>query len=83
MLYDDDSTNIISSTNPSNIQTYINKFYLLLEAYFNKNFLKIYAEKSKLLISCKPHYRSDTKDIIIQANNYRIQQSNKVKILGL
>ena len=41
------------------------------------------ADKSKLLVVCKPGLRSTIRDIILQANAYTIQQSDKVKILGV
>ena len=76
--YVDDSTNIVSSDNITKLQTYINNYYLLLEAYYNSNFLKINASKSNLMITCKPRFRFLAKNIVLQASNYTIQQSTKI-----
>ena len=81
--YVDDSTNIISCNDVNTLQTYINDFYLLLEGYYNINYLKINADKSTLLITCKPRFRQYTKDLTLQAKNYIIKQSQKIKILGV
>ena len=56
---------------------------MLLEAYYNINYLKINADKSKLLITCKPRYRTIIKDIKLTASTYIIDQSQKIKILGI
>ena len=39
--YVDDSTNIISSTDIQQLQTYIDKYYILLTYYYEINYLKI------------------------------------------
>merc|ERR1712240_252021 len=52
--YVDDSTNIISDIDHDILQDYINDFYRLLEVYYDINKLKINADKSKILVICKP-----------------------------
>ena len=81
--YVDDSTSIISSKTVTELQTYLNHFYKLLESYYNINFLKINPDKTKFIITCKPMHRHITKDIIIPAGEYIIKQSDKLKILGI
>merc|ERR1712115_543435 len=81
--YVDDSTSKISSKTTTQLQTYIDNYYKLLESYYNINFLKINPDKTKFIITCKPTHRQDTKDIIIHAGKYIIKQSDKVKILGM
>jgi len=81
--YVDDSTSTISSKSAFDLQTYLNHFYKLLESYYNINYLKINPDKTKFIITCKPPHRHTTKDIIIQAGQYVIQQSDKLKILGV
>lgn len=56
---------------------------MILEQYYNINFLKINADKSKLMIICKPKYRETVSKIKLQANQYVIEQTNKIKILGI
>ena len=81
--YVDDSTNLITNNNVKNLQEYIDKFYLLLESYYNINFLKINADNSKVMITCKPKFRKYTKNIVLHASNYVINQSNTIKILQI
>ena len=81
--YVDDSTSIISSKSIHELQTYLNHFYKLLESYYNINFIKINLDKTKFIITYKPMHRQTTKDIIIQAGEYIIKQSDKLKILGI
>ena len=61
--YVDDSTSTISSKTPTQLQTYLDDYYKLLESYYNINFLKINPDKTKFIITCKPTHRQDTKDI--------------------
>ena len=81
--YVDDSTSTISSKSAFDLQTYLNHFYKLLESYYNINYLKINPDKTKFIITFKPPHRHTTKDIIIQAAQCVIKQSDKLKILGV
>ena len=78
----DDSTNIISSNNNTEIQNYINKFYPLLEAVYNINKLIINKDETELMIVCKNRFRKTTKNIQMYASGYKVNQVPKVKILG-
>ena len=71
--YVDDSTSTISSKSASDLQTYLNHFYKLLESYYNINFLKNNPDKTKFIITCKPPHKHTTKYIIIQAGQYVIK----------
>ena len=81
--YVDDTTNIISTNDHKMLQEYINKYYLLVNSYYNINFLKLNADKTKLMLTCRPQHRNIIKDIYLQAGDFIIKQSNKVKILGI
>ena len=81
--YVDDSLNVISSSNISKLQNYINDFFKLLENYYNINKLTINCEKSKLLVSCKGKYRNEANKIILRAADYIINQTSKIKVLGI
>ena len=81
--YVDDSTNVIASNDPKDIQLYINTYFKVLEEYYNLNKLSINADKSKLLIITKPNLRNITSQIKLQANKYTIEQSQKIKVLGI
>merc|ERR1711873_124586 len=80
--YVDDSTNITSDNNYDILQDYINDFYRLLEVYYDINKLKINADKSKILVICKPTLRHMTDKIKLIASGHHILQSNFIKILG-
>merc|ERR1712082_559492 len=47
--YVDDSTSVISSKTATNLQTYLDNYYKLLESYYNINFLKINPDKTKCI----------------------------------
>ena len=81
--YVDDSTNIIATDDTNQLQSYINLYFSILEEFYNVNKLLINSDKSKLLIITKPNLRQFTNDITLQANKYLIQQSTKIKILGV
>ena len=81
--YVDDSNNIITSDNSSHIQEYINKYFKLLEGYYNLNKLKLNPDKSKLMITCKPQMREGTSDIKLVTNEYTVEHVNKIKALGV
>ena len=81
--YVDDSTNIVSSKDSNNLQQYINAYYKLIESYYGINFLKLNADKTKLLVTCRPIDRGLVNNISLLANTYIINQSEKVKVLGI
>ena len=83
MNYVDNSTNIISSTSTQQLQQYIDKYYLLLEHYYNINYLKINTDKSTLLVTAKPHNRTYSNDLRLTSGDHIIDQSDKIKILGV
>ena len=81
--YVDDSSNVVSSHDPKCLQNYINDFFRLLENFYNANRLTINRDKSKLLITCKNKLRNSSKNIKLQASEYTISQSDKIKVLGI
>ena len=72
--YVDDSNNVISTENADELQLYINKYFGLIEAFYNINKLKINPDKSKLMIVCKPKFRNNTKNMVLQTNKHTIEQ---------
>ena len=48
-----------------------------------QNFFKLNADKTTLLITCQLKYRRLVNDFTINANKFIIQQSKKIKILGV
>ena len=83
LQYVDDSTNMISCKDLGILQLYINDFFLLIESFYNANKLALNASKSKLLVTCKNKYRTLANKIVLQASGYIIEQSKKIKILGI
>ena len=81
--YVDDSNNIITTNSSDDIEAYINKYFKLVENFYNINKLKINPDKSKLMIVCKPTYRSSTNSIVLQTSQVVIEQVQKVKALGM
>ena len=81
--YVDDSTSTISSKTVTQLQTYLNNYYKLLESYYNINFLKNQSRQTKFIKTYKPCHRQSTKDIFIQAGTFIVTQSDKLKILGI
>ena len=73
--YVDDSTSIISSKTTTQLQTYIDNYYKLIDSYYNINYFKINPDKTKFIITSKPTHRQNTKDIIIHAGKYIIKQT--------
>ena len=78
----DDSTNLIITKDPKKLQTYLNKFYILLQKVYHTNKLIINQEKTEIMITCKNKNRKNTKNIQMYADKYKVKQVYKVKILG-
>lgn len=81
--YVDDSTNLISSEDIISLKLYLDNYYILLENFYNINFLKLNPDKTKLLVTCKPNLREGAQSITLQANKFTISQTNSIKILGV
>ena len=81
--YVDDSTNLISSRNLNELNSYINKYFNILEKFYELNKLTLNSDKTKFMFICKPNLRNNTNDIQLETTDYSIEQSTKVKILGM
>ena len=81
--YVDDSTNIISTNNNSELQKCFNHYFEEIKGYYDIDKLLINAYKSKLLIIYKPGHRNSKIQIKLQAKGYIIQQSCKIKVIGI
>ena len=78
----DDSTNLISFKNASQMEDYLEEYYNLLDNFYTINKLKINNDKTELLISCKANMRVHIKNISFFAKGYKIVRKDKIKILG-
>ena len=65
------------------MQNYIITYFKILEEFYNINKLLINSDKTKLLVITKPGLRHLTSNITLQANKYLIEQSKKIKVLGI
>ena len=81
--YVDDSNNIITSDTIEGVECYINKYFKLLEHFYDFNKLRINPDKSKLMVVVRPNRRVDTNKIILKTKDYTIQQVQKIKALGI
>ena len=81
--YVDDSTNIISCKITQDIPLYLNLYFSTLEELYSVNKLLINTDKSKLLIIVKPNFRQFSANIKLQTTQYIIEQSAKIKVLGV
>ena len=61
--YVDDSTNLISSKNINELNSYIEKYFNILKNYYELNKLTLNSDKTKFMIICKPNLRKDTINI--------------------
>merc|ERR1712240_523038 len=78
----DDSTNLIITKDVTKLQTSLNGFYILLQKVYNTNKLIINQEKTELMLICNNKDRKTTRNIQMYAGKYRVQQVDKVKVLG-
>ena len=83
--YVDDINNLIDTNeeNLEQLEIYMNKYFKLIETFYNVNKLKINPDKSKLMIICKPIYRSKVAKIKLHTTEYIIEQVDKLKVLGM
>ena len=70
--YMDNSNNIITSDSSQGVAEYINKYFRMLESYYNLNKLKLNPDKSKLMIVCKPNKRQDISTISLVTSEHTI-----------
>ena len=82
VLFVDDATSVITFPNTNQIQTYLESFYTLIEAFYSVNKLKINADKTALLLSHKPKFQNQLKNFHFRANKYSIYPKGAIKILG-
>ena len=81
--YVDNSTNMVSSNNPNRLQIYINRLFVILEKYYNIDKLTLNEDKTKFMVVCRSNLRQNISNMTLMTNNYVIEQSSKVKILGI
>ena len=78
----DDSTSIISFNEHNQIKNYLETYFNLLSCFYNSNNLKINSDKTKLLLIHPPKLNPTLCNFSFKANNYFIQRTKKLKILG-
>ena len=80
--YVDDSTNMVTFRCKNDISKYLSDYYTLLDSFYNINKLLINADKTKFIIISNKKQRNNLSDVHFYANQFRIDQSNIIKILG-
>ena len=78
----DDSSNLISHKNAQNLSLYLTDFYTLLHSFYTINKLKINADKTELLVTCKPSLRHQANAVTMHAHQHVVEQQQESKILG-
>ena len=78
----DDSTSIISFTNPIDIRTYLTKYFKLLQAFYTINKLQINSDKTQLMLSHRPKFNNILSNFTFMAGNDLIKNKTFIKILG-
>lgn len=78
----DDSTNIISFGDHTQIKSYLTHYYNLIQSYYNINKLKINADKTQLLLVYKNKHKENLKHFYFKAEQFKITPKKVIKILG-
>merc|ERR1712240_403560 len=78
----DDSTSIISFTNPTDIKNYLTKYFKLLQAFYRINKLQINSDKTQLMLSHRPKFNNMLSNFIFMTGNDLIKNKTCIKILG-
>merc|ERR1712002_319957 len=81
--YIDDTNNIIYGNNAVEVEKYSNAYFKLIESFYGINKLKINPDKSRLMVVCRPNRREETKNFVLKAGDYIIEQTEKIKVLGV
>merc|ERR1712240_125815 len=81
--YVDNTNNVIYGNNAEEIENYSNAYFKLIESFYTINRLKLNPDKSRLMVVCRPNRREETKNFVMKAGNYIIEQKEKIKVLGM
>merc|ERR1712177_26996 len=81
--YVDDTNNVIYGNNAEEVENYSNAYFKLIESFYTINRLKMNPDKSRLMVVCRPNRREETKNFVLKAGNYIIEQKDKIKVLGI
>ena len=65
------------------MKSYVEKYYILLQQYYNDNKLKINPDKTKYIIISDKKIKNIFNNFTIKADKYHIKPSNNIKILGM
>ena len=74
----DDSTSILGFKDHSNIKIYLEKYYKLLQGYYNANKLKVNSDKTKLIIVNKPKLDRTLANFSFKAGRDTIKADTKI-----
>ena len=79
----DDTNNVIYGNNAAEIERYSNAYFKLIESFYTINKLKLNPDKSHVMVVCRPNRRDETKNFVLKAGKYIIEQREKIKVLGV
>ena len=65
------------------IEVYSNNYFKLIESFYTINKLKLNPDKSRVMVVCRSNRREETKNFVLKAGKYIIEQSEKIKVLGV
>merc|ERR1712177_35322 len=81
--YVDDTNNVIYGNNAEEVENYSNAYFKLIESFYTINRLKLNPDKSRVMVICRPNRREETKNFVLRAGKYVIEQKEKIKVLGV
>ena len=80
----DDSNSVIAANPGTDLDEYTNRYFRLLEIYYNSQKLKINTDKTQILVCSMPRFIDEIKnlEIITQADIENVKPKAQIKILG-
>ena len=82
VAYVDDSNNLITFEEPTEIIHYINKFFKILKIFYNANQLQLNSDKTALLYISRPGKAHHKDDIYLEDDPINIITKPQIHILG-
>ena len=78
----DDSNSLISFTEHTDANHYLNRYFDILKIFYNSNKLCLNPEKTNVLILAKPKLKKEADEIKIVTEDEDVTAKNQIKVLG-
>ena len=78
----DDSNSLMSFSDPTHANHYIDRYFLILKYFYNQNKLLLNPEKTNIMIIAKPAIKSEADDIRIVTEKEDVHPKKTIRILG-